>query len=91
MTISDLFFLFMAVAGFWGVFSAMMIVDYVSKKGVKINWILIKWHVIGYIGRYHDLTVKESGKPGFWFYSYIVSMNLAFVLAVLGAVFARLL
>ena len=30
--------------------------------------------------------MQENGKPGPWFYSFVVSMNLALVLAIVGFV-----
>jgi hypothetical protein len=46
--------------------------------------------VLKYIYQYHKITLQEHGKPGPWFYSYIISMNLALVLAIIGGVLNRI-
>jgi hypothetical protein len=40
----------------------------------------------GGIGQYHKITKEETGRAGPWFYSYIISMNLALVFAIVGLV-----
>ena len=57
---------------------------------VKINLIFFRVLVLKYIHEYHRITRQENGKPGPWFYSYIISMNLALVFAIAGLVLRRL-
>ena len=61
---------------------SVMIVHEVSKRGVKINFLLLRLLIIQYIHQYNQLTRKESGKIGPLYYPCIVSYNLALVLAV---------
>jgi hypothetical protein len=70
----------------WGIVSAMVMISYVAGRGHPVNWLLIRLFIFKYMHQYHDLTEQESGKPGPWFYSYVISMNLALVCAVIGAV-----
>lgn len=70
----------------WGVVSAIVITSYLSQRGVKINFLLLRIMIIKYVHQYHELTRNESGRPGPWFYSYILSMNLALILAVIGLI-----
>jgi hypothetical protein len=71
--------------GLFVIFS-IMIVHELSKRGVKINFILLRLYVIKYIHEYKQLTLKESGNIGPLYYPCIVSVALALVLAILGLV-----
>ena len=64
----------------------IMIVSFLSKRGIKINYIFLRLYIIKYIHQYRKITIEESGKPGNLFYAFIVSMNLALVLAVIGII-----
>jgi hypothetical protein len=90
MEISDIFFALAIVSVVWGIVSAMVITSYLSARGIKINILFFRIMVLKYIHQYHSITTKERGKPGPWFYSYIVSMNLALALAIIGAVFRNI-
>jgi len=68
----------------WGVVSSINIASFLAKRGTKINFLFIRVLILKYIHDYYKITKQENGKPGFWFYSYIVSMNLALVLAIVG-------
>ncbi len=69
--------------GLFVIFS-MMIVNEVSKRGVKINFVLLRLYLIKYISQYKQLTLKETGKAGPLYYPCIVSVILALVSAVAG-------
>jgi len=69
--------------GLYVVFS-MMIVHELSKRGVKINYFLLRLLLIRYISQYKRITLKESGKTGPLYYPCVVSVNLALVLAIAG-------
>jgi hypothetical protein len=69
--------------GIFVVFS-IMIVHQLSKRGVKVNFILLRLYLIKYIHQYKQLTLKETGKAGSLYYPCIISVNLALVLAVVG-------
>jgi len=73
----------------WGVVSSIVIVSYISRRGVKINPALLRLYLPKYAGQYRKITLAENGKTGFWYYSFVVSMNAALVLAVLGLVFFK--
>ena len=66
----------------WVIF-AMMIVHELSKRGVRINIILIGFLIIKYIQQYKKITLEETGKVGPLFYPCIMSINLAAVFALI--------
>jgi hypothetical protein len=69
--------------GLYVVFS-MMIVHELSKRGVKINFVLLRLFIIKYIGQYKQITLKETGRIGPLYYPCIISVSLALILAIAG-------
>ncbi len=67
--------------GLFVVFS-MMIVNQVMKRGVKINFFLLRLYIIKYIHQYRKMTVEETGKVGPLYYPCLVSVNLALLLVL---------
>lgn len=80
-----LLILALVFVGLFVVFS-IMIVKEVSKRGVKINFFLLRLYIIKYIHQYKQITKKETGKIGPLYYPCIVSVNLALVCAIVGLV-----
>jgi len=70
----------------WGVVSFIVVTDYLSKRGVKINFLLIRILMFKYMNQYHRMTKEERGKPGPWYYSFLVSMWLAAALVIIGLI-----
>jgi len=71
--------------GLFAVFS-MMIVHELSKRRVKINYILLRLYLVKYISQYRQVTLKETGKAGPLYYPCVTSVILALVLAIVGLV-----
>ncbi|MFH1198086.1 MAG: hypothetical protein V1720_20460 [bacterium] len=83
-------FLAIALIGVvWGIISLMNMVSYCYRKGIKINWAFLNLFMLKYISEYRRITTKENGKSGFWFYSFIVSMNSALVSVVIYLLFFK--
>ena len=80
-----LLILALVFVGLFVIFSIMMVHE-LSKRGVKINFILLRLYLIKYINQYKQLTLKETGKIGPLYYPCIVSVGLALVLAILGLI-----
>ena len=83
---SNIFLSLAIISVLWGVFSSIKIVMYLSNRGIKINYLVLKVLIIKYANQYYKITKEENGKPGLWFYSFVGSMNLALVLAIIGFV-----
>jgi len=85
--------IFLALAivfvGLFVIFS-IMIVNEVSKRGVKINFLWLRLYIIKYIHQYKKITKEETGKVGPLYYPCLVSVNLALVCAIAGLVLKRL-
>jgi hypothetical protein len=71
---------------FVGVFVifSIMIVNEVSKRGVKISFLWLRLYIIKYVHEYRKLTKEETGKVGPLYYPCIISVNLALLLAIAG-------
>lgn len=67
----------------WIIF-AMMIVHELSKRGVKINFFLLRLLIIKYVQQYKQITLAETGKVGPLFYPCIVSISMTFIFAIIG-------
>ena len=83
---ANIFFaLALVFVGVFVIFS-IMIVNEVSKRGIKINFFLLRLYIIKYIHQYKNLTKQETGKIGPLYYPCVVSVNLAWICAIVGLV-----
>lgn len=73
----------------WYIGATIRIMDYVQRKGVKINWFLIRLLLPFYVGKYQKLTGEETGKTGIWFYQWIIAINGLLIFAVLVILFKK--
>ena len=80
------FFIPALISVIFGIVFMIMITSFLSNRGIKINYIFLRLYIIKYIHQYRKITMEENGKPGNLFYAFIVSMNLALVLAVIGII-----
>ena len=83
---SNLFLVLAILCAVFGVVSSIVITAWLSKRGIKINYPFIRLLIIKYIHQYRKITQQETGKPGPWFYSFVISMNLALVFTIVGFV-----
>ena len=86
MNTGDLFLGMALVSVSWGIVSMIVITSFVSDRGTKINYFLYRLYIIKYVNQYKQITEAENGEPGPWFYSFVISMNMALVLTVVGAI-----
>jgi len=84
--VSDALLVIAIMSALWGVVSAVMIADFLQKRGTKIRWLFLRVMILKYIGQYRDVTRQETGRTGPLFYSYVIAMNLALVTAIVGLV-----
>ena len=69
-----------------GIAAAMMNASFLSKRGVKINYLFIRLFIFGYVSQYRRVTMEESGQPGPLFYMFVTSWVLALAFAVVVAI-----
>lgn len=69
----------------WNIVVSMMIVDNLSKRGKKINFIFIRLYLPWYVDSYRRITKEEAGQPGVLYYHWEISIMVALVVGLLGA------
>ena len=84
--ISNVFLILAIVSVLCGVLFSIMITSFISKRGNKINYFLIRILIYKYVNQYRQITEEETGKAGPLFYSSIRSFILALIFAVVGAI-----
>ncbi|MBN1465647.1 hypothetical protein JXA02_07810 [candidate division KSB1 bacterium] len=84
MDLSTTFFVlaFTAIAIY--IVSSMIMVSQLQKRGVKINFFLLRLYLIKYAQQYKKITKEETGRIGSLYYLHIISVNTALVCAVIG-------
>ena len=83
---SNLFFLLAITGVACGIVASILIVAFLSKRGIRINYLLLRLLILKYISQYRKIATEESGKPGPWFYSFVTAMILALIFAVTGII-----
>ena len=84
MSVSDLLLGLALLSVGWGIVSGIVITSFVSERGTKINYFLYRIYIIKYVNQYKQITEEENGVPGPWFYSFVISMNMTLVFAIIG-------
>lgn len=65
---------------------SMLIVHALRKRNMKINFIFLKLYLPKYAHQYKQLSLQETGKVGALFYGWLMSINAAWILAVIGLI-----
>jgi hypothetical protein len=81
---STVFLVLAIISVIFGIVFSIFILSFLSRHGIKINYLLLRLYIIKYIRQYRELTVEQNGKPGRLFYAYVFSMILALVFAAIG-------
>jgi len=83
---STFFFILAIISVICGIVFSLMITSFLSRHGIKINYVFLRLYLLKYIHQYRKLTVEQNGKPGNLFYAFVFSMILALVFAAIGIV-----
>ena len=86
----NLFYLFLYLAIFCALFNVvitMIIISELQKRKFKINFFLLRLYIPKYVHQYKKMTLEETGKVGALYYWFVGSINLAWILAVIGFIF----
>ena len=67
----------------WYVVTSIMICGALQKRGIKINYLMLRMLTIKYASQYKEITLKETGNVGPLFYHWIISINIALVFFIL--------
>lgn len=75
---------FVAVA--WFIISGIMIVNELLKRKQKVSFVFIKLMLPVYAHRYKKITLEETGRVGYLFYHWVISINVALILGIAAVV-----
>ncbi len=84
MNLSNLFLYLGLTAMLFNVIVTMIIISKLSRRGVKINVIFLRLLFPKYVHQYKKLVTQETGKESPLYYLWLVSINLALVLCIVG-------
>ena len=65
------------------VVSSVMIYGHLKDRGEKVSFLWLRLFIISYANRYKKITKKETGKIGYLFYMWIISVNIALISAII--------
>jgi hypothetical protein len=68
--------------------ASILIVAALDRRGVKTNFLLIRFLIPKYAHQYKTITKQETGKTGTLFYWWVLSINMA-LLSLIVALIAR--
>ena len=83
---SETFLILALINIVWGIVSMIAITSFLQKRGTRINYILLNIMMFKYVHDYHQITTDENDKPGFWFYSFTIAMNMALLCAIIALI-----
>jgi len=90
VSVSGILLFLAAACAVWAVVSAVLITAALDRRGIRTPFPFIGALLLRNLIRYREITLKETGKVGRLFYSYVVPINAALILA-LAAWLARIL
>lgn len=82
MSIAGALLFLAAVCALWAVVSAVRIAAVLDRLGIKTPFPFIVLFIFRNLNRYREITLRETGKVGPLFYSYVIPINAAWILAL---------
>ncbi|MBI5866994.1 MAG: hypothetical protein HZB43_01660 [candidate division Zixibacteria bacterium] len=70
----------------WAVVAGLMAIHYCQVHGTTVNPVLLRWEVLRCLSIYRKLTRESTGHVGPLFYHYLVPINAALVLVIIGLI-----
>ena len=75
------------ICAVWAVVAAILIAVDLSRRGVTVSILWLRFMILKYLHEYARVTREETGKVGPLFYHYVVPLNIALVMFILLAIF----
>lgn len=66
--------IFVFLAFLWNVVTGIMIAQFLDKRGIPMNFRLLRYKVFGYVRKYKEFTIKETGSVGPLYMSFNISL-----------------
>ncbi len=87
MDVTIIFIAIAAIAVIFYLISSIMIYDDLKKRNIKVSFIFLRFLIPFYANEYKKITLAETGKIGFLFYYWIISINTALLFVIAAIVF----
>lgn len=87
MTISTLCIIGAALCAIWSVVTIVLITVDLDKRGVKTSWLFMGPYIFRNLDLYRHKTIEAGGKIGWLYYSFLTTINGAWILAALAFAF----
>jgi len=82
MNLTILFASIVAIAVTWYVVTTILIYEALRKRGLEVNFLLLRLLALKYASQYREITREESGKTGPLFFHWIFSINVALIAVI---------
>ena len=89
MTLTYLLLTCALVCALWALTSAILITGELDLRGMKTPFPFIGLLLFRNLGRYKETTLKETGKAGLLYYSYVIPINTAWIFALLALIISQ--
>lgn len=77
-----------AACALWAVTASILMGAWLSRRGVKVDWLLFRALMPWYVHRYKAMTLELEGEVGSLFPHFLVPINLALLFAVAALIAA---
>jgi hypothetical protein len=84
----DIIMIIALVCVIWSITALILISTKVSKKGTRVQFLLLTLMFFRYIAVYEDLTKKETGRTGPLVYHFVIPLWIALILVVIWILFS---
>jgi len=74
------------IGAIWGTIAAVMIANYLEKKGIKTPFLLFKFYMFRNQRLYKEITLKENGEIGPLYKQFVIPINAALFSGLLALV-----
>ena len=74
------------LSGIWNVVISLIIFESLRKRGISVNFLLLRLMAPKYAFQYREVSRIETGRVGHLFYQWIISINLALVFFLIALI-----
>jgi hypothetical protein len=80
------FLILTLIFGIANVTMSVIVVQALKNRGIQASLVWARFKIVQYLNQYRDATTEERGKPGFLFYSWIITIDLAFLSFIIALI-----
>ena len=84
MDITTTLLVLAAICAIWAVVAAILLTRWLDQRGLTTPFPFIMLFLFRNLGRYKEITRRETGTVGPLFYSYVIPINTALALVLIA-------